>query len=461
MIRVNGVWWLAGLSAATLMVGCEGEDGRPEYPQFEGTVLSLAQNEPDLSTFVELADLAGLNSLLGETQASVTVFAPNNAAFNALPSGELTRFRTAATSTVVMQELNEFLRFHMLGGTVLTSVLQLGGEFRTVTSTIIHVDNRANPEAEPDLRIIDFEGDEAMILKPNLQAANGVLHVIDAVLTPPPAETGPPPPGSLGAELTAAGFTSLIAAADRAGLAMTLTEGEGPFTVFAPNNAAFTALGDITMVDDAVLENVLLNHVVMGSNDAEALALNPTLMSLAGHDLVVAGGGMTVNGVDLGDAGEIEASNGVAHELAGVLLPPTAREYLVEGMGLTRTNTAVTRADVDLAGALEPDVRMGEMPITFFAPDGMAWTDAAIDPMTAATATLAAVLRNHIVVGQVLAADLMDGEVLTTLNGTVAVAITGTMIELVDGAGNRAAITSGDVRTLTGAVHVVDGILGQ
>jgi transforming growth factor-beta-induced protein len=438
-----------------MVAACEGEDGRPTYPEYPETVLDLAKKEADLSTFVELAEIAGLNGLIGSTQASVSVFAPNNAAFNEL-GGELTRLRMAQTSTVIREELNQLLRFHMTGGTALTGVLALGGEIRTITATVIHVEGTAE-----SIRLIDSFGDEASVVKPNIHGGNGILHVIDAVLTPPSgSEPPPPPPGTLAAELTEAGFSSLVAAAARVGLDVTLGEAAA-LTVFAPNNAAFTALGDISGVDNAVLENVLLHHVVSGTHDAAELATNPTLTSLAGLPLAVTGDGSTVGGQTVGAATDIEASNGVAHEMNQVIVPPTIVEYLPEAMGLTMTNTAVMRAAIDLGDDLTPDVLMGDMPITFFAPTGMAWTMAGINTMTATTATLAAVLRSHTVVGQVLAADLTDGSMLTTLNGNLTVDVTGTMIELVDDAGNRATVTTSDIRTLTGAVHVVDGILGQ
>src|SRR5205085_207609 len=97
-----------------------------------------------------------------------------------------------------------------------------------------------------------------------------------------------------------------------------------------------------------------------------------------------------------------------------------------------------------------------------FAPSQEAWATAGIMVGMASTGTLAEVLRAHTVEGQVLIADLTDGQVLTTLNGTVSVDITGTEVSLVDGAGHRAVIDAdrSDVRTLTGAVHVVDGLLG-
>ena len=119
-------------------------------------------------------------------------------------------------------------------------------------------------------------------------------------------------------------FTTLIAAIDRAGLEPTLV-GEGPFTVFAPNDEAFAQLPEGTvdslLAEPAKLAQVLTYHVVPGrvtAADAAGLANAPTVQ---GEDLPLsADGGIQVDGARVISA-DIEASNGIIHVVDRVLLP--------------------------------------------------------------------------------------------------------------------------------------------
>jgi uncharacterized surface protein with fasciclin (FAS1) repeats len=122
-------------------------------------------------------------------------------------------------------------------------------------------------------------------------------------------------------------FTTLVAAIEAAGLAETLS-GEGPFTVFAPTNAAFEALPEglldklLLPENKEVLTQILTYHVVAGevmSSDIEPGEV-PTV---EGEDLTikVKDGTVTVNGATV-EAADVEASNGVIHVIDEVLVPP-------------------------------------------------------------------------------------------------------------------------------------------
>lgn len=123
-------------------------------------------------------------------------------------------------------------------------------------------------------------------------------------------------------------LSTLATAVQTAGLADALA-GDGPLTVFAPTNDAFAQLPEGTVAGLLQEENrdqltaILLYHVVAGSYSAADLSDGQTLETLAGGELTVriTDGGVTVNGVPvvLADA---KASNGVAHVIGGVLLPP-------------------------------------------------------------------------------------------------------------------------------------------
>ena len=121
-------------------------------------------------------------------------------------------------------------------------------------------------------------------------------------------------------------FKTLLAAVEAAGLTATL-KGPGPFTVFAPTDAAFAALPagtvDGLLKDPAKLKDILLYHVVSGqvlAADAAKLTEAKTVQG-ASLPIVASGGTVTVGGAKVVTA-DVKASNGVIHVIDKVLLPP-------------------------------------------------------------------------------------------------------------------------------------------
>lgn len=120
-------------------------------------------------------------------------------------------------------------------------------------------------------------------------------------------------------------FSTLAELVTTAGLAETLS-GEGPFTVFAPTNAAFEAVDSATLEelqnDTEQLTTVLQNHVVEGEVTSDMLEDGMTVTTLAGNEVEVSIDGDTVM---IGDAtvamADVQASNGVIHAIDAVLLP--------------------------------------------------------------------------------------------------------------------------------------------
>jgi uncharacterized surface protein with fasciclin (FAS1) repeats len=119
-------------------------------------------------------------------------------------------------------------------------------------------------------------------------------------------------------------FTTLVAALKAADLVETLSS-PGPFTVFAPNDAAFSRVSketiDSLMQDKAKLADVLKYHVISGKHMASDVAKMSSLKTLQGSDLSVD----TSKGVKINDASVIRAdivcSNGVCHVIDSVLIP--------------------------------------------------------------------------------------------------------------------------------------------
>jgi uncharacterized surface protein with fasciclin (FAS1) repeats len=184
----------------------------------------------------------------------------------------------------------------------------------------------------------------ANVIAVDVEASNGVIHVIDAVLVPPSidatallvanameeeameeqAEVGTIVDVAVGAGT----FDTLVAAVSAAGLAETLS-GEGPFTVFAPTDEAFAAL-PAGLVDalllpenEAALVAVLTYHV-LGAEVPSSDVATGAVGTLQGEEieLVVDDNGVTVNGANV-IAIDVEASNGVIHVIDAVLVPPS------------------------------------------------------------------------------------------------------------------------------------------
>ena len=173
--------------------------------------------------------------------------------------------------------------------------------------------------------------------------------------------------------------TLLEAAVLEADLAGALS-GDGPFTVFAPTDAAFTALVtalDITADDLLAMDNlgdILQYHVLGAEVLSTSLMAEQTVTMLNGDEATITsmGGAVMINGVAMVTAADITADNGVVHVIDAVLLPPTEVEtttvvdVIVNSDDHTLLEAAVGAAD--LVGALS-----GDGPFTVFAP-----TDAAI-----------------------------------------------------------------------------------
>ena len=160
---------------------------------------------------------------------------------------------------------------------------------------------------------------DALITATDIEAFNGVIHVIDTVILPPA--------DIVDTAIAAGSFETLVAAVQAAGLEEAL-RGDGPFTVFAPTDAAFAKLPagtvEALLADPEALANILLYHVIDGkvmaadvSDGLEAATLQGSTVSFAIHS----NGVPAINGA-LITATDIRASNGVIHVIDTVILPP-------------------------------------------------------------------------------------------------------------------------------------------
>jgi uncharacterized surface protein with fasciclin (FAS1) repeats len=240
--------------------------------------------------------------------------------------------------------------------------------------------------------------------------------------------------------------------------------GPGPFTVFAPTDAAFAALpsGTIeTLLTDptGTLAQILLYHVVAGQALSTDLTDGQTITTLLGEDITVTIG---MNGVMINNAtvvvADITATNGVVHVIDAVLLPPAPQPTTTVVDVIVNSDVHNTlEAAVVAAGLVE--TLSGTGPFTVFAP-----TDAAFAALPAGTVetlladptgALTQILLYHVVGAQALSTDLTDGQTVATLQGqTVTVTINAEGVFI-----NNAQVTVADIVTDNGVIHVIDAVL--
>jgi uncharacterized surface protein with fasciclin (FAS1) repeats len=269
-----------------------------------------------------------------------------------------------------------------------------------------------------------------------------------------------------------ADFSTLEAAVVRANLQATLS-GTGPFTVFAPDNAAFAASGItvsvINSLPPADLQNILLYHTLGSKVNAASVPAGPNakVTTASGDSVFVTrdARGVFVNGIQVTTA-DINADNGVIHRIGRVLNPPVGNiVQTAVASGLDSLVKAVTRAttapggDPTLAGTL------GSATLTVFAPTNAAFTQllgalSLTDINQIPVATLLAVLRYHVVGGRAFSSDLTNGNLTMLAGGTTTVSLTsGATIRGNGNGGNASNITATNIVCRNGVVHLIDRVL--
>ncbi|MBX3435098.1 MAG: fasciclin domain-containing protein [Pirellulales bacterium] len=278
------------------------------------TIVGAAAASKDFSTLVAAVKAAGLvETLSGD--GPFTVFAPTDAAFGKLPKGTVAELLKPENRG----KLTDILKYHVVAGNVPASEAVKLSAAKTVLGKSL------------PLKVVEggLTVGGAKVVKADLACSNGVIHVIDSVLLPPTDEAAAEPAAKdiVDTAVGAEGFSTLVAAVKAAGLVDTL-KGEGPFTVFAPTDAAFAKLPKETLAGllkpeaKADLTKILTYHVVPGKVMAADVVKLKSAKTAAGGELAIAVG---EEGVKVNDAKviktDIECANGVIHVIDAVLLP--------------------------------------------------------------------------------------------------------------------------------------------
>jgi len=283
------------------------------------SVVALAYLNPDLTSLFSALRLTELDAVLSDKTSEFTVFAPTNAAFDTFLDG-------AALGDLPVEVVTQVLLNHVLTGTALSTDLETS--YTNSLATFGDTENNLSFYINLD-EGVRLNG-VSSVTAPDNEAANGVVHIVNAVIGLPTVvtfATADPNFSTLVSALTDDGqaeqnYVETLSTPNRTAPA--------PFTVFAPTNSAFddlfTELGveGIEDIDPATLTAALNTHVVAGANVRSTDLMDGTVSTL-GADLTVDATAGTLT--DPNDRAstivvfDVQAANGVVHAIDTVLLP--------------------------------------------------------------------------------------------------------------------------------------------
>lgn len=413
----------------------------------EKDIVDLALENSDLSALVAALTEADLVSAL-QAEGPFTVFAPTNDAFATF----LATNGFANVGEVPDELLTQVLLNHVVSGSFESTALSTG--YVSSLST-------AGPDDANLSLFIDTEGGVTInggstVSTADVTASNGVIHIVDAVIGLPTVVDHAAANSS---------FSSLVDALTTGTPGtdfVSVLSGDGPFTVFAPDNDAFSAF---TNPDGNALENILSNHVISGAaafSTALANSYVETLGTNADGDAlslyINTDNGVTLNGISSVAAADVVATNGVIHAVDAVIDIPTVVTFAAADPTFSTLVTALTdlTPGTDFVATLS-----GDGPFTVFAPTNDAFDALAAIPEES---VLTEVLLHHVVSGNVRSGDLTDGIMPETLEGDmITINLPGTgdnIADITDGAGTTGiGIIAVDVQAGNGVIHVLNQVM--
>jgi uncharacterized surface protein with fasciclin (FAS1) repeats len=304
MRKVLIVLLLVLLGATVVFAGGNRESKPAEEAVAMKSIVDIASEDGRFTTLVAALSAADLvDTLKGD--GPYTVFAPTDDAFAKLPDG------TVDALLNDIPTLSNILLYHVVSGKVMASDVVNLESANAVSGELIKISAMDNKVMVNDAQVVITD----------IEASNGVIHVIDSVILPPEKLAS-----IVDIAVEDGRFKTLVAALGAADLVETL-QGVGPYTVFAPTDDAFAKLPDGTvdalLNDIPSLSNILLYHVVPGKYMASDVITMSRATTVNGSDLMVEVNG---SGVMLNNANviitDIEAGNGVIHVIDTVVLPP-------------------------------------------------------------------------------------------------------------------------------------------
>jgi len=402
-------YFAIALIASFTLSSCDKDEDPPAATK---DIIELAQSTANLSTFVTAVNAASLTSAL-KGPGPFTVFAPSNAAFAKVDAATLEALLANPAA------LADLLKYHVVSGEKMSGDLTTGSVSTLLPGKSINVTVSGG--------MVTLNGN-SVVETADLDATNGVIHIIDDVLIYPGFEV--PKKSIYDLAASTPSLSTLKAALDIFPALVSALDSDGSYTVFAPTNDAFTALlgiigqTSLTDVPESVIERLLKYHVISGaslmSTDLTDGQQAATFLSADDKITVgIDGTSVKINGANVTTA-DVEASNGVVHILDAVLVPSVELSIvntIVEPAYFNKNFSILTEAVVkaDLVGTLtNPSANL-----TLFAPDNAAFAAAGITSIAGLSAAdLTPILTYHVLGSEVFANALPPtGSAVTTLNG--------------------------------------------
>ena len=479
MSRVKAYMLVVLMAVMVLVLSSCGDDDDGGAPPQLDNIVTIASGNSDLSILVEaLTIYPDLVSTLSGS-GSFTVFAPTNAAFTAL----LETIGQDDLDDIPEDVLRRVLEYHVVSGTAaLSTDLTDGQMIETVLGDDVTVEIDAG---------VSING--ANVTTADVEASNGVVHIVDAVLVP-------------ALELSIVNtvvepayfskdFTTLTAAVIEADLLNTLIDPQAQLTVFAPTNDAFEAAGITSLPSAQELVPILQYHVLGSEVKAADLPETGSAVTTLNGDfyLSINTDGVFINGSTEVVATDIDQDNGVVHVIDQTLIPASqnvvdiavAASEATEGAEFGQLVAALTAVQNDGGTpALITILSDAEGSYTVFAP-----TDAAFEALyelvgdqdsdmdtdisdlveVAGLSNIAVVLQYHVLGSRVFSTDIpnvLDGNstaTITPLAGGTWTLNSDLTITDVDGAltvgSTDASIVDTDILGTNGVIHVIDQVI--
>ncbi|KAM9469360.1 periostin, osteoblast specific factor b [Clarias gariepinus] len=346
----------------------------------------------DAVTTQQYSEMSKLKAEI-EGPGSFTFFAPSNDAWDLLDS----EMRTALVSNVNI-ELYNALHYHMANKRFLTKDLKDGLTIKSMYNDLtLHINHYPNGVVTVNC---------ARIIYGNQIATNGVVHVIDRVIS----AVGNTIRDVLDVDDD---LSSLNTAVSNAGLLEKLGR-PGHFTLFAPTNDAFSDLEkgvlDRLMGNKGALQALVNYHLLNSMQCSEAIMSGTAYETLEGSNIEIGcdGDSLTVNGVKMVLKKDIVTSNGVIHLIDKVLMPDSAKQVM-ELVGSSQATFGDMISELGLSAAMKPKAEY-----TLLAPLNVAFND---EVMSMDQSLLRVILENHILKNKIVLSQLFNGQRLETLGG--------------------------------------------
>uniref|UniRef100_A0A671V8T7 Periostin n=1 Tax=Sparus aurata TaxID=8175 RepID=A0A671V8T7_SPAAU len=334
------------------------------------------------------ADISKLRPEI-EGSGSYTFFAPSNEAWELLDE----TVRSALVSNVNI-ELYNALHYHMADKRFLTKDLRNG---MTVTSMYNDLGLQINHYSNGVVTV-----NCARIIYGNQVATNGVVHVIDRVIS------------SVGNTIQdVIDVDDDLTTLSRAGLSDKLGQ-PGHYTLFAPTNDAFDSLGGDVLErlqsDPEVLKALISFHLLDSVQCSEAIMAGTSYETLEGNNIEIGcdGESLTVNGIKMVLKKDIVTTNGVIHLIDQVLMPDSAKQVM-ELIGTSQSTFGDMVSELGLSAAMRPEAEY-----TLLAPLNVAFSD---EVMSMDQRMLKLILESHILKSKVVLGQLYNGQRLETIGG--------------------------------------------